>query len=446
MPTRSRSRSSRGGPWAAARGLAEQTPESRNRYVDFLRALSIGAVVFGHWLIAAPSFVDGRIQVGHMLSISPWTQWLSWGFQVMPVFFIVGGYSNAASWGAALRNRQPFRLWLGARLRRLVGPLLPLVAVWGVVGLAAHQFDVRPAIIKFGSQAALVPTWFLAVYVLVAVFVPLTYAAWQRSGIASFWALAVAAVAVDVVSLQMGPRAIGWVNYLFVWLAVHQLGYLWRDGRLAGAKRALPWAAGGLVTLVALVTVAGYPRSMVGVPGEEISNTLPPTIAMLALGALQGGILLALEAPFRRWLRNLTPWTATVLINGRIMTVYLWHLTAMIVVIGTAVLLGGVGLRLAPGSSTWWLSRPIWMAVLAVILIPLMLLFGRFERLAGPPRERATWQLILGATLVCAGVAMMALEGVAGGDVIGVRLWVVAMPFVGAALAGVVSLRSSRLV
>ena len=40
--------------WAQASVLAVKTPESRNRYVDFLRALSICAVVFGHWLMAAP--------------------------------------------------------------------------------------------------------------------------------------------------------------------------------------------------------------------------------------------------------------------------------------------------------------------------------------------------------------------------------------------------------
>ena len=40
--------------WNKAKSLAEQAPPERNRYVDFLRALSILAVVVGHWLVAAP--------------------------------------------------------------------------------------------------------------------------------------------------------------------------------------------------------------------------------------------------------------------------------------------------------------------------------------------------------------------------------------------------------
>jgi hypothetical protein len=40
--------------WSRALEAVERTPASRNRYVDILRALSIVAVITGHWLIAAP--------------------------------------------------------------------------------------------------------------------------------------------------------------------------------------------------------------------------------------------------------------------------------------------------------------------------------------------------------------------------------------------------------
>ena len=32
--------------------MAERTPATRDRYVDFLRAFSIATVVIGHWFIA----------------------------------------------------------------------------------------------------------------------------------------------------------------------------------------------------------------------------------------------------------------------------------------------------------------------------------------------------------------------------------------------------------
>ncbi len=77
--------------WSRAGELAERTPETRDRYVDFLRAASITVVVLGHWLIAAAYLQDGELRLDSLLELAPRTQWLTWAFQVMPVFFIVGG-------------------------------------------------------------------------------------------------------------------------------------------------------------------------------------------------------------------------------------------------------------------------------------------------------------------------------------------------------------------
>jgi hypothetical protein len=183
---------------------------------------------------------------------------------------------------------------------------------------------------------------------------------------------------------------------------------------------------------------------MVGVPGEAVSNTLPPSLAMLALGALQAGILLSCETPLRRWLDRPGPWTATVLVNGLIMTVYLWHLTAMVLVIGLGVLMDGIGLGLRPGTAAWWASRPLWMALLAVTLLPFLAAFLRFERMGGRAgAARPAWRLVTGAILVCAGLALLALDGIGAPDGVGIKVWVVLLPFVGAALFGV-RLRAGR--
>jgi hypothetical protein len=143
-------------------------------------------------------------------------------------------------------------------------------------------------------------------------------------------------------------------------VAVHQLGYAWREGKLQSGWRALAWTVAGLAILIGLVTVGPHPLSMVSVPGEEVSNSLPPKLPMLLLGMIQIGLALSLEAPFRRWLERPVPWTATVLVNGMIMTIFLWHLTASTLVTGLALQLGSVGLTVEPGSGAWWAARPLW--------------------------------------------------------------------------------------
>jgi hypothetical protein len=404
--------------------------------VDFLRAASITVVVIGHWLMSAPFVNGGELKLGGMLHLTPWTQWLTWIFQVMPLFFIVGGYSNGASWEAARRAGQSYGLWTATRLKRLVGPIVPVLIVWSLMGIIAHRLGVHPNIIKIGSQAALIPTWFLAVYVMVVIAAPITHWAWRRFGMASFWGLALGAVVVDTVTFTSDFHLLRWANYAFVWLGVHQLGYMWRDERIVGPALRLSWAAGGLGILIFLVAVTSYPVSMITVPGEEMSNSRPPTLALLALGALHFGLVLVAESPVRRWLGRLCPWTATVFVNGMIMTVYLWHLTVMVLIIGLLSLLGGIGLRLQPGTWSWWASRPLWIAILAAILAIFIPIFSRFEQKAraGAAAPLPAWRAVAGAMAVCTGIAVLALTGIGAEGPLGIRIWAVIVTLAGAAL------------
>ena len=202
------------------------------------------------------------------------------------------------------------------------------------------------------------------------------------------------------------------------------------------------WMFGGLVAMLALVKLAGYPISMVSVPDEAVSNTRPPSLAMLALAMMHGGLVLSLEGPARRLLHRTRVWAATILVNGTIMSVYLWHMTALILLTGLLNLLGGIGLQFHPGTKQWWLTRPIWMAALAVVLTLFLAVFGRFERLSEPkvPTELPIWRVALGATLVCGALAAIAAGGIGGGaepGPLGIRLWFVLSALVGAGLVGV---------
>jgi hypothetical protein len=135
---------------------------------------------------------------------------------------------------------------------------------------------------------------------------------------------------------------------------------------------------------------------------------------LLALAVAQAGFVLAAEAPLRRWLRRATPWTATVLLNGMIMTIYLWHSTAMILMITAAAALGFLGLDSQPGTGEWWLLRPVWLLAYAIALAVLVPMAARFERSNSPARVAPAWQQILGAVIACFGLALLAYFGLGG--------------------------------
>ncbi len=424
--------------WPRAVWYADRTPEARNRYVDFLRALSILAVVLGHWLISAPYFENGSPAYSHLLDLAPWSRWLTWLFQVMPVFFFVGGFSNGVSWESAERKSVSYRDWFDSRMRRLIGPVLPLLLAWGIMAAVAHSNGVGPGMIHIGSKVALVPVWFLAVYILVVALVPLTHRAWRRWGFASVVIPIVAAGLVDVAFFAGNLRALGWLNYPFVWLAVHQLGYAWHDRRLAGSKIGLPLFVFGLLSLVGLTQVGPYPLSLVGVPSDEISNTLPPKLPLLALAAAQIGVVLTLEAPMRRWLRRRVPWAITILINGMIMTIFLWHSTVMMLLVGLAFWQVPSVLAQRPDTGPWWLTRPLWLIAYTVVCLPFLLVFARFERPVTGEGQRPVqvWLQLFGCAIACTGLAMLALDGVGGDGPLGLRWYPLLTPLVGAGLAG----------
>lgn len=359
-----------------AQRLAAATPDTRNRYVDFLRAAAIFAVVVGHWLMAAVWIDDAGFHTQSALAAIEATQWLTWVLQVMPVFFLVGGFSNATSWE---RSSDEYAPWLRGRLQRLVRPTMPLIALWAGIAAIGPQLGLDAQLARIGSQVALVPLWFLAVYVLMVAATPATTRIWNRHGGRAVVVLAIAALAVDGLRAATSVH-VGYANYVFVWGAIYLLGHAWYQGFFESIRSAVTLGIVGAVTLVTMTIAGPYQVSMVGVPGVEFGNTAPPSAALLALGFTQIGIALAAQRPMRRLLSRPAAWTATVLVNGSIMTLYVWHMTAMALTIGLMKLTQSPLLGYAPdGGVQWWASRPLWIGTLAVATLPFLVAFRRFE-------------------------------------------------------------------
>jgi len=419
-----------------ARELARRTPDSRNRYVDLLRAVSIMVVVFGHWLMAAPVFTGTGIETNHLLANTTWTHYLTWVLQVMPIFFFVGGYANAASWRAARREGDTYGEWLRARLRRLVLPVLPLLMVWTAGAYALLQSGFDPGLLGVASQVALVPVWFLATYVAVVAFTPLTLGAWERWG---WWSLVVPALIAglnDLISIRGHMEWVGYLNYLFVWGTVHSFGYAWADSGLGGVTHRLGASFTGLIATALLVGLGPYPVAMVGIDNVGITNSQPPKMTLLMLAVFQAGLLLALEGPARRMLSKERMWAATILVNGRIMTLYLWHLTAMLALIGGSLWLGGWGLRIPVDTPAWWLTRPLWILALVIATLPFLIVFGRCERPHADNRPAPPiWRPLLAVVATCAGLALLAKYGIADAD--GLNGVALTLPFAAAVAGGI---------
>ncbi len=427
--------------WSQASEIALATPDDRNRYVDFLRAVSIGFVILGHWLITTAHYepTTASLTPVRVLDTIPWTNWLTWLFQVMPIFFIVGGYSNAVSLESARRKRVGYAQWLTGRLQRLLTPLLLLVLVWATIAVVLNFAGVDAGTVRFLSRGALLPTWFLAIYTMIVLLAPVSYSLWQRWGWLSLAAYIGLAVLVDYIFFGLDMQWPGWSNYFWVWLAMHHLGFAWRDGRLGKPAFLLAISALALGVLYALIHWGPYPIPMAGSPGEDVSNTLPPKVTLIALGLSQFGLLMAIEQPMQRALSSRRVWTATVLVNSMIMTIYLWHMSVLIAVLVFSYLLDGFGLTMETGGAQWWWTRPVWLATLSIILVPLALLLSPLERVSRPAESTpyAGGRLICGAIMVCLGISAATLLGLDGNLLSPAYTGVIALLIGGAWLCGV---------
>src|SRR5690606_32074930 len=116
----------------------------------------------------------------------------------------------------------------------------------------------------------------------------------------------------------------------------------------------------GFGALLLLVRFGPYPVAMVGLDTAEITNSYPPRVTLAFLGMFQAGLVLVAEPVLARWMEKLGPWSVVVGVSARIMTLYLWHLTAMVILFGVGMATGGFGFGFEPLSATWWLTRPLW--------------------------------------------------------------------------------------
>lgn len=366
----------------AIRQVVERTPPERDRHVDLLRAVAIALVVLGHWLVIAVTDVNDEIDGVNALRDLQWIHPFTWLFQVMPVFFFVGGYANLASWRSHREGGGDPTAWVIGRYERLVHPASALFGVLVLAVLVAQALGVDREQAATGAWLATVPLWFLLAYLAIITMTPVTAAAHDRWGLRVPLVLAVVAVGADLARFGAGIGVVGEVNYVVVWLCIHQLGYAWRDGRPSpGPATGWPLLLAGLATLVALTRWGPYPVSVVTAPGQGEQNTEPPTVAILALAIAQLGLAYLTRAPLNRWLRRQRPWTAVVAMNSVVLTIFLWHMAAAL---AAAVLLYGTETLPAVdvGTTTWWLVRVPWLLGCLVMLAVLVSAFAAIERAA----------------------------------------------------------------
>lgn len=369
----------------------------RDLAVDGVRVVCVLMVVVAHLLMVGVGVdASGALTISKPVTEQSWFPLATWFGQVMPLFFVLGGFASLTAWRSSQRRGATGADYVRSRLVRLMRPTVPVFAFFSVVIIGALVAGAPASLVAGVAQGVGTPLWFLAAYLLCQWCVPLMARLHERAPLRTLVALAASAMLVDAVRAATGVEAVGLVNVLFVWVFVQQLGFLYADGVVLRASRGVlvGIAAAALALLGAGVATGLYSPDM-------LTNQYPPLFALGLLGIAQLCVLALLHPALTALMRTRAARALTFAVGSRLMTVYLWHLTCIIAVTGICLLLP---LPLpAPGSAAWWETRPLVLAAALVLVATLSLVLARFERApqADPSRTRrpATWRVQLAVLL-----------------------------------------------
>lgn len=418
---------------ASLADLAAEARADRNRAVDAYRALAMLAVAVGHWAaISVALDADGALRAGNALAEAPQLGWITWIFQVMPLFFVVGGFASAMSLDAHTRSGGRGADWVAARLRRMLAPTVVLGSVWLVL-LGGGVVLGAGGIVAAAAVAAAIPLWFLANYTIDTAIAPRVLPAFRR-GPARFVGFGLAVfVAVEALHLA-GVPLVGHVNWVLGWLLFQVAGFAWRDGRLPHGRRMAALAAALWAAAVALVALGPWPIAMVHHEGLTHSPTHPPSVALLVFGAAYSATAIAIAPRLSSWLaRSPRAWTAVVAGNAVSLSVYLWHFTAFLAVAAACYSVGWLPTATV-ATSAWWLQKLPMMFGAAVVLAAIVAVVSGVERRALlAPRQswtRGEGSMLLTAAIVSGGVKLWvggSAPAVVAGSAIVLGVWMTAL-------------------
>lgn len=368
---------------ALGRSQRNLTPTpARDRAVDGIRAIGTILVVALHWLMVEATWDGETLAVGNALGHGH--AWLLTWLNPLPLLFFAAG---AAAGYDLLRRPAGALSMVRGRLRGLVWPVGTFLAAWIAAILALPLLGLPEQAVRTAAAIVIQPLWFLPVYLVLVALAPALSRAMGRSapaGMGVVTLLALAAAGFDAARWATGSLAAGWPTLVVGWAVPFALGMLYARRRSAGTPIrpavALAMAAVGALATVALIVVGPYPVSLIGMPGEAVSNLGPPTAPVVTFAVAQVGLAL-LAAPALHRLQEhsrLLGWVGT-----HSMPIYLWHLTAAFAVAGV-VLLGMDRALPTPWSDTWWGWMPVFLAGCVAVLVGLVGLVGLQGRVPRP--------------------------------------------------------------
>ena len=218
------------------RGPRPQQPIQRDAFIDFIRAFSLLVVVVWHWAFTIIVWERDGPHATSPLGFTSGLWVITWLFQVMPLFFFVGGYANLRAYQSGRRRGRDMAQFVEGRVRQLAIPSIVVTLVWvgiGVLVAAVWNVGVDRPSRDPGPQPAVVHRHLPAADRAAS---RLLYRLHVRFGpLVLVFLVGLAAVSRRGPVRARRRRASGWANMVLVWGLCFQLGFFYPHVRALAA-------------------------------------------------------------------------------------------------------------------------------------------------------------------------------------------------------------------
>ena len=314
---------------------AANTSISRERFIDFTKVIGLLFLIVNSFLFLRLEESSGELFVTNLSAESQSLIVISWFTAGMSLFFFSMGFNNLIAWYSNVGRDGSQWNYLVDRINTLLGPVLVWIFSSTVVlnilsrssnfpnYLTTSEDGIMPSI-----EFILWPLWLVSIYLVMVLFAPLTIFLHKKYPYATVLILFTMTVLVDNIEFSLNFSYIKLFNYLFFWIAIHQLGYFYADGKIQEVNvnvfRYLTVFSYGY--LFYQISASNKYLSLASYRLSSLNNEDPPTTLYLVASIGLISLALTLKNLIDKMLSNQKIWLLISHIHANIYTIYLWHL------------------------------------------------------------------------------------------------------------------------
>jgi len=318
------------------------TSISRERFIDFLKTFGLLLLVFNSFSFLNINYSGGEYLIINNSFSSSNSSIVTWFTVGLPIFIFSMGFTNLIAWYSNVGRDGSQWNYLVDRINSLLGPVLVLIFAVSISLNILLRSNLIPNYLTTTEDGVislveftLWPLWLVSIYMVMVMFAPLTIYLHKKYPYPTLVILVLVTIFIDIVEVPINYSYIQVFNYLFFWLAIHQLGYFYADGKIQMFKKSIYFLF-SVVLYGFLYYQVFFNEKVINFANyrlNSVSNEDPPSAYYLIASFAFLFLLISLQKFFVKLLNNRKVWLIFSHIHSNIYTIYLWHLISLVIVL-----------------------------------------------------------------------------------------------------------------